>query len=277
MCRDDSAAAAHDMNGNGSVVSRSQAGRPALLETVSSKVRDLRRAKGWSRRELAERAALSERFLAQVEAGEGNPSVLSLERIAATLGTSAAALLAAPSGPRVVALLGLRGAGKSTVGRALAARLGAAFVELDARVEEAAGLTLREIFELHGEDHYRRIEREALDALLAGGSGPVVLATGGGIVTHREAFERLRGGATTVWLRATPDEHWGRVVSQGDHRPMANDPLAMAHLRELLGRREDLYSTAELIVDTSGKSVTEVVERIRRLLGGAGAKGRPES
>ncbi len=233
----------------------------SILTLVGVKVRQLRDRRGWSRRELAARTGLSERFLAQVESGEANPSVMSLSQIAEALETSAAALLSAPPRTALLALLGLRGAGKSTVGRALADRLRIPFIELDARIEEAAGLSLREIFEIHGEDYYRRLEREALEAVITRAERSV-LATGGGIVTHRESFDLLRTSATTIWLRAAPDEHWNRVVSQGDHRPMANDPLAMAHLRELLGRREELYRTADHVIDTSGIRVEEIVDRI---------------
>lgn len=236
-------------------------GRDVLLQAVGNRVRRLRSDRNWSRRELSERTLLSQRFLAQVESGEGNPSIVSLAQIAAALDTTPAALLAPLARSPKVALLGLRGAGKSTVGRALARRLGCRFVELDARIEEGAGLTLRELFDLHGEDYYRRLEHEVLRALLAG-EAPMVLATGGGIVTHAEAFAELRRRAATVWLRATPEEHWTRVVAQGDHRPMANDPLAMAHLRELLSSREELYRTADHIVDTSGLSVSAVVTRV---------------
>src|SRR5437867_3595573 len=236
-----------------------------LLMAVGTRVRELRDRRGWSRRELAGRTGLSERFLAQVEAGKGNPSVLSLAQIAGALETTPSALLETPTRASVIALLGLRGAGKSTVGRALAARLGVPLIELDARIEEAAGLSLGEIFELHGEDYYRQREREALARVLATGER-CILATGGGIVTHSENFDLLRRSATTIWLKASPDDHWIRVVSQGDHRPMANDPLARTHLRELLSRREALYRTADLIVDTSGTPVQKIVDRIEGLL-----------
>ena len=237
----------------------------ALLKALGSRVRRLRGDHGWSRRELAARTTLSERFLAQVESGEGNPSVASLARIAQALRTTPSELLIAPPRMRVLALLGLRGAGKSTVGRALAARTGTLFLELDARIEEEAGLSLAEIFELHGENYYRAREREALESVLAPGTG-AILAAGGGIVTHAENFALLRRGATTVWLRATPDDHWDRVVAQGDHRPMANDPLAKTHLRELLARREDLYRTADQTIDTSAASVESIVDRLAPLL-----------
>jgi len=238
-----------------------------LLEALGGRIRRLRADRGWSRRELADRTTLSERFLAQVESGVGNPSVTSLARIAAALDTTPADLLAAPHRTRVVALLGLRGAGKSTIGRALAERTGAPFLELDARIEEQAGLSLAEIFELHGEDYYRAREREALERVLATAPG-AILAAGGGIVSHPENFDLLRRSATTVWLRATPEDHWNRVVAQGDHRPMANDPLAKVHLRELLARREDLYRTADQTVDTSGTTVEAIVDRLEPLVAG---------
>jgi XRE family aerobic/anaerobic benzoate catabolism transcriptional regulator len=189
---------------------------------------------------------------------------VTLAQIAAALGTSSSALLDEASPARVIALLGLRGAGKSAVGRALSRRTGLPFVELDARVEAAAGLSLAEIFELHGEDYYRRLEFEALEDLLRGGAA-LVVATGGGIVAHRETFDLLNRGATTVWLEATPQEHWDRVVAQGDHRPMENDPLAMAHLRELLEKRESLYRSAHHRVRTSGRSVAEIAATVARL------------
>lgn len=230
-----------------------------LLLRVGARVRALRRERGWSRKELGERAGLSERFLALVESGRGNPSLRSLADIAAALATTPVALVEAPS--EIVALLGLRGAGKSTVGRALAARLGAEFIELDARVEEAAGLSLSEIWELHGEGYYRRLEREALAEVLAR-RPRAVLATGGGIVAEPATWEQLRRGALTIWLRATPEAHWDRVVAQGDHRPMENDPLAMERLRALLAEREAQYRTAHHTVDTSDCDVDEVVDRV---------------
>lgn len=238
----------------------------SLLPALGARVRSLRRERAWSRRDLAAATGLSERFLAQVEMGKGNPSVLSLERIAAALSTSPAALLATDGAPRLIALLGLRGAGKSTLGGRLAERLGLPFIELDARIEEASGLSLREIFELHGEDYYRRLERDALEAII-GGAEPAVLATGGSLVTHSENFELLARHAVTLWLRATPEEHWSRVVAQGDHRPMANDPLAMERLRELLARREGLYAEADHTVSTSGESVERLVDRLAAIAG----------
>jgi len=135
------------------------------------------------------------------------------------------------------------------------------FVELDDRVEQVADLSLSEIFALHGEAYYRRAEYEALNGLLNEG-GRVVVATGGGIVTHRANFDRLRDAATTVWLRARPEDHWNRVIQQGDRRPMRDHPHAMADLRALLTAREPLYGQADVIVDTTDRSLSEVVEQV---------------
>jgi len=234
-----------------------------LLLRVGTRVRALRREHGWSRKELGERAGLSERFLATVESGRGNPSLRSLADIAGALATTPVALIEPPS--EIVALLGLRGAGKSTVGRGLSERLGVEFIELDARIEDAAGLSLAEIWELHGEGYYRRLEREVLAKILAS-SERAVLATGGGIVAEPATWEQLRRSTLTVWLRARPEEHWDRVIAQGDHRPMENDPLAMARLRHLLGEREAQYRRAEHTVDTSDCSVDEVVARIEAIV-----------
>lgn len=235
----------------------------ALLTTVGARILRLRKQRGWSRRELGERAGLSERFLAQVESGAGNPSVRSLADIAGALETTPAALL--EPAHEVVSLLGLRGAGKSTIGNALATRLGVPFVELDERIEQAAGLSLSEIFDLHGEQAYRQLERETLVRLLAT-TPRAVLATGGGLVTEPTTFEMLRSGTVTVWLRARPDVHMSRVVAQGDHRPMGDDPRAMDRLRLLLDEREALYRQADHVLDTSDLAVEEVAARVASLV-----------
>ena len=166
----------------------------------------------------------------------------------------------------VVALLGLRGAGKSTVGAKLAKRLQLPFVELDHEIERAAGLTLAEIFELHGEGYYRRLERETLARLLAEPNG-MVLATGGSIVNDRETYRLLRRRSITVWLKARPEDHWNRVIQQGDQRPMAKNPHAMAELRALLAARERLYAEAEHVLDTSRLPVESAVEKLVGELG----------
>ncbi|GAC1600330.1 MAG: hypothetical protein NVS4B10_12010 [Myxococcales bacterium] len=168
----------------------------------------------------------------------------------------------AGAGP-LVALIGLRGAGKSTIGGQLARRLGVPFVELDERVERAAGLSLEGIFSLHGEAYYRRLAREVLMAFLAD-AGAAVLATGGSLVTDRDAFRLLQKRCRTVWLKATPEEHWQRVLAQGDERPGAASPQAQAELRALLKAREPLYAQAELSVDTSRLDAAAAVEEIAR-------------
>lgn len=239
-----------------------------LLDELGRRVRETRLAHGWTLRDLSERSGISPRFLLQLESGTGNISVRRLAAVAAALEKTPAALLstdAAETNPMRIALLGLRGAGKTTVGRRLARRLKARFVELDRHIEEAANLTLSEIFSMHGEDYYRRLEREALLEIL-NTSMPVVIAAGGGIVTSADTFDLLRRNTLTVWLRATPEEHWNRVAQQGDRRPMADHPQAMNDLRGLLASREPLYSTAIFTVDTSKKKVDDVVRTVERLV-----------
>jgi len=249
-----------------------------LLRTLGRRVRARRLERGLTLGRLAAQCGLSTRFLVQVESGAGNPSVRSLTGLARALGTTPSALLGeAPDGAHgwgVIALLGLRGAGKTSVGKDLAQRLELPFVELDQRVEEAAGLTLAEVFELHGEAYYRRLERSELEALLGEGRS-VVVAVGGGIVTNAGAWSLLRRKAVTVWLKAEPEEHWRRVVEQGDERPMADNPRAMAELRELLARREPLYADASHSVITSGRSIEGVVDAVMgALVNGAAAPPR---
>lgn len=242
--------------------------RQSFLGTVGARVRAQRERRGLTRRELSERSGVSERFLAQLETGRGNISLARFADVAAALAASPAELLAGTEEarrPAAVALLGVRGAGKSSVGARLAARLAAPFVELDQKIEQAAGLALGEIFELHGEAHYRRLEREALRAALDG--APVVLATGGSIVSDGGSYALLRSRARTVWLRARAEDHWDRVIRQGDRRPMAENPHAFAELRQLLAAREPLYARAHHIVDTSGRSVDEVVALVSDALG----------
>ena len=214
-----------------------------------------------SRRELSGRSGVSERFLAELEGGRGNISLVRFAEVAEALGTTPADLLEGAGEARkkkAIALLGVRGAGKSTIGAALADRLGAPFVELDQAIEQAAGLTLGEIFELHGEAHYRRLERDALEGALDG--SPVVLATGGSIVSDGDSYSFLQSRARTVWLRARAEDHWDRVIRQGDRRPMAENPHAFAQLRQLMSDRERLYARAHHIIDTSGRSVGDVVD-----------------
>ena len=239
-----------------------------VLPELGRRCRGRRTEQDLTLRELAGRAGLSPRFLAQVEAGRGNISVRNLASLARALGTTPAALLSGSGGEAdlpVIALLGLRGAGKTTIGRRLAGRLRVPFVELDRRIEEAAGLSLHEIFALHGESYYRRLEREALARILSEGR-PLVLATGGGLVTSPEAWALLRRRALTVWLRAQPEDHWNRVLQQGDRRPLEAHPQAMAELRRVLAAREALYAQADHTVNTSRLGIKGAVRAVRKVL-----------
>jgi XRE family aerobic/anaerobic benzoate catabolism transcriptional regulator len=240
----------------------------SYLEAVGAAVRGHRKRLGWSRRELATHCGVSERFLAQLETGDGNISLRRFADVARALGTSPSVLLGPadePSRERPIALLGVRGAGQSSVGAALARRLGVDFVELDQRIEAAAGLPLGEVFALHGEAYFRRIEREVLTELLVD-PPPMVLATGGSIVSDPTNYALLRSRCRTVWLAARPEDHWNRVVAQGDQRPMAENPHAFAELRALLAAREALYARAEHKIDTAGRRVPQIVATITGLV-----------
>jgi XRE family aerobic/anaerobic benzoate catabolism transcriptional regulator len=224
-------------------------------------------------KQLGERAGVSERFLAQLETGEGNISVARLEDIAEALSTTAAKLLSdagtrprvepAPSCAPIVALLGLRGAGKSAIGARVAKRLRVPFVELDALVAREAGMSLATIFEMHGEAYFHRLERETLKKLLDDASERgAVLATGGSIVRDPETFALLKTRTLTLWLKARARDHWDRVVAQGDVRPMRDRSNAMSELKSLLHERKDLYAQAAHSIDTSSMPLDEAVERV---------------
>jgi XRE family aerobic/anaerobic benzoate catabolism transcriptional regulator len=224
-----------------------------LLSRLGRVIRRLREERLLSISDLAARADLSSRFVSEIQAGRGNVSILRLNALAAALGTTASQLIAAAESeavpPLIVALLGVRGAGKTTIGAKLATRLGLEFLELDRLVESEAGLSLADLFATHGEEYFRRLEVTALKRLLSGHRS-AVLATGGGIVDNTEAWALLSVRTTTVWLSASPEAHWERVVRQGDARPMAGRPAAKAELRRLLARREPLYRRARHHVDT---------------------------
>ena len=247
-------------------------GQP-LLRQLGQRLREMRESLGLSASEVARRADLSRRYLTEAEAGRANPSLLVLARLAEVLGLSLGSLcdLGPERRGERVALVGLRGAGKSSVGRRLALALEVPFVELDRRVEELAGMDLAEVFDLRGPDGFHLMEAEALEEVLAEGER-VVIATGGSIVDAPENFERLRRTCRTVWLTAEPEDHYQRVVEQGDQRPMRDRPRAMEELREILLRRELAYSQCDEQVDTSGRKLDAVVDEVRGLVDGDSEK-----
>ena len=269
-------------------------------ERLGGRVRGYRKAAHLTVKALAERSGLSSRFLSQVESGKANPSLASLRELSSALDVtvedliantertpSHRALLSLIEGLNIVdadralallqeaglrsraqpiALLGLRGAGKSTVGPRLAQRLGRRFVEVDRRIEEHAGMPLGDLFEMHGEARYRDLERELLSQLLGSGA-PLVLATGGGVVTHPESFSLLKRLSLTVWLKAAPAVHWTRVIEQGDRRPMAGRRRARAELEALYESRAAHYATADVVIDTTSLGIEEVCDEVQRRAG----------
>jgi XRE family aerobic/anaerobic benzoate catabolism transcriptional regulator len=236
-----------------------------FLKRLGQKLRSLRLRNGLSQQRLAELGGLSPRYVSQLESGHGNISILRLYELTQALGVALDDVLRLEERPRTIALIGLRGAGKSTIGPELALRLGRPFVELDALIEDEAGLSLAEIFALHGERYYRRLEREVLERWFAT-EGEAILATGGSLVNESSTYKLLKSNATTIWLKAKPKQHLERVAAQGDRRPMAGRADPLAELRALLKEREPLYAEAEIIVDTSALTpdvvTTEIVRRI---------------
>ena len=231
-----------------------------LLRQIGARLRA--RRTGWelTQAELARRAGVSPRFLVQLEKGEGNISVGRLAEVCEALELPLADLFRGigPGRPKKTALVGLRGAGKSTVGARLSEALGAAFIELDALIEQEAGMSLRELFELRGEAHYRTLEREVLERVLRAPEAAVI-AAGGSIVTSPETWRRLQEGARTVWLQASPASHLERVRAQGDLRPMEGRPNALAELEAILDERSGLYAQADLHLDTDSLGIDGVV------------------
>lgn len=244
--------------------------RNTLLASLGRALKLRRNERDLTMAQLAARSGLSPRFLAQVESGQGNISVTRLADVARALGTTASELIAgaeeAPDRSRVISLLGLRGAGKSTVGPMLAERLDAEFIELDQLIEQQAGMSLGEVFELQGPAFFRKLERNVLEYLLS--QAPrAVIATGGSIVSDEDAFDLLRRATTTVWLKARPEDHMERVRAQGDERPMHNRSDAMSELRALLKARSPLYAMADHVVDTSLLGVDGSVNALIGVLG----------
>ncbi len=244
-----------------------------LLSRVGARVRALREKKGLTQAALAKRSGVSLRFLADVERGAANASLLRLGELADALDVSLADLVST-AGPRrqAVVLVGVRGAGKSTVGRAVATRLGAPFFEVDELIEARAGMPLGTLFSEHGVERYRALEQAVVEELLGTGER-VVLAPGGSMVVQSELWAHVRRKAQTVWLRARPESHLKRVEAQGDSRPTRGRADALAELRGLLLAREAAYAQADLTLDTDRLDRLETVWAVLGWLGERGGEG----
>jgi XRE family transcriptional regulator, aerobic/anaerobic benzoate catabolism transcriptional regulator len=274
-----------------------------FLRFLGKRVRQVRNRRGMTRKAAAQAADVSERHLAQLEAGEGNVSIVLLRRIAAALNVSLVELFSPETDEPVerrliqrflerlpahrledvvfrlmrdfgheekvrrmrVALIGLRGAGKSTLGARLGQELNVPFVELDREIEKEAGMPLAEIFSLYGQGGYRAIERRTLERVLQE-HDRLVLSVGGGVVSEKETYDYLLSHCFTVWIKAQPEEHMSRVVEQGDFRAMAGSDRAMQDLRRILEAREPLYRKADMVIDTSGRSVPESFAQLKTAL-----------
>jgi len=243
----------------------------AYLARLGSRVRAWRAEHATTRKVLAQSSGVSERYLAQLEAGEGNISVLLLRKVARAMGVPVESLVREEdrAEPARIALIGLRGAGKSTLGRKLAETLALPFVELDREVEKEAGAKLGEVFAMYGQDAFRRFERRALERVLRE-TPRAVIAVGGSLVTDPGTYELLLEGCRCVWLKTSPEEHMSRVIAQGDMRPFAGRAPgrspALAEIRKLLEDRDKLYARAGATVDTSGKTVKQSLDQLKRAL-----------
>lgn len=274
----------------------------AYLAAIGDTVRRTRSGRGMTRKALAQASGVSERYLAELETGSGNASLIVLRKIARAIGVDVgdlvdskaeksgdledlidrlgalaptdvadvAAYVAARFGRlrrqtrHHVALIGLRGAGKTTLGRALAEERGHTFYELDREIERAAGMEIAEIFALQGQAGFRKLELDCLAAIVEHADSSVI-ATGGSLVTSPKAFNLLRERCVVVWLKATPAEHMKRVLAQGDMRPMADNPMAMDDLKSILDSRAALYARADITLETSRYGVAEAVAELARL------------
>jgi XRE family aerobic/anaerobic benzoate catabolism transcriptional regulator len=238
----------------------------AYLSLLGERVRAWRNEQGVTRKALSAASGVSERYLAQLEAGEGNISVLLLRKVARAMGVPVETLVREQvREQKCIALIGLRGAGKSTLGEKLAQALGVTFVELDREVEKEAGAELGEVFAMYGQEGFRRFERRALERVLAQ-HHRAVIATGGSLVTDAGAYKLLRERCLCVWLKASPEEHMARVIAQGDMRPFKGRSAALDEIRQLLADRDRLYGRADLVLDTSGKSARASLSQLISLV-----------
>ncbi len=242
----------------------------AYLSLLGERVRAWRNEQGVTRKALSAASGVSERYLAQLEAGEGNISVLLLRKVARAMGVPVESLVREDHedekrAAKRIALLGLRGAGKSTLGEKLAQALEVPFVELDREVEKEAGAELGEVFAMYGQDGFRRFERRALERVLAQHERAVI-AAGGSLVTEAGTYKLLRERCVCVWLKASPEEHMARVIAQGDMRPFKGRSAALDEIRQLLADRDRLYGRADLVLDTSGKTVRSSLSQLISLV-----------
>ncbi|MGB8474366.1 MAG: helix-turn-helix transcriptional regulator [Candidatus Acidiferrum sp.] len=275
----------------------------SFLLFLGKRVRELRNRRGLTRKMMAREADVSERHLAQLEAGEGNVSIVLLRRIAGAIHVSLAELFAPETetqqeklliqrflerlpAHRVedamirlmrdfgdeekerrkrVALIGIRGAGKSTLGAKLGAELNIPFIELDQEIEKDAGMPLGELFSLYGQTGYREIEKRLLERVLHD-HDRAIISIGGGVVSEKDTYDYLLSSCYTVWIKARPEEYMARVIAQGDLRVMGGSNQAMEDLRRILEAREPLYRKADLYLDTSGHSADESFAELRAAL-----------
>jgi XRE family aerobic/anaerobic benzoate catabolism transcriptional regulator len=274
-----------------------------FLLSLGKRVREIRDRRGMTRKLVAREAGVSERHLAHLEAGEGNVSIVLLRHIAHALDVALIELLAPEAEDTVekrlirrflerlpqhrleevvfrlmrdfgheeavrrkrIALIGLRGAGKSTLGGRLARELGVPFIELDREIEGDTGMPASELFALYGQSGYRRIEQRTLERVI-GDNERAVISVGGGVVSQPDTYDMLLSSCLTVWVKARPEEHMARVMAQGDLRPMAGNDEAMEDLKRILAARESLYAKADSVLDTSGESVEESFMKMRQLV-----------
>ena len=238
----------------------------AYLAQLGERVRAWRQGRGMTRKALAAASGVSERYLAQLEAGRGNISVLLLRKVAQAMHVSVESLARENSDQdparRRIALLGLRGAGKSTLGAKLAAALGVPFVELDREVEREAGAKLGEVFAMYGQEAFRRFERRALERVICS-QAAAVIAAGGSLVTDPDTYRLLLDNCHTVWLKAKPEEHMNRVIAQGDMRPFKGRAAALDEIRTTLADRDRLYARADVTIETSGRSPKSSLDELR--------------
>lgn len=239
----------------------------AYLAQLGDRVRAWRTSHRMTRKMLSAASGVSERYLAQLEAGQGNISVLLLRKVAHAMNVAVESLVRedADSTPakRHVALVGLRGAGKSTLGIRLADSLGLDFVELDREVEREAGTPLGEVFAMYGQDAFRRFERRALERVLRAERGAVI-ATGGSLVTDPDTYRLLLEHCRVAWLKARPEEHMNRVMAQGDLRPFkGRKAAALDEIRKLLAERDRLYARADCTIETSGRTARAALEELK--------------